>query len=65
MEPLTWTGDLGAYFLPVLQIGLIAIVVGIIGSFTAVFATSTQPVFAPGGAVISPWKPTTASSGTC
>jgi len=62
MEPLTWTGALGTYFVPVLQIGIVAVVVGIIGSFTAVFASSTQPVFAPGGAVISPWKPTTASS---
>ncbi len=62
MEPLTWTGGLGAYFVPVIQFALIALVVGIIGSFTAVFATSTQPVFAPGGAVIEPWKPTTASS---
>ena len=62
MEPLTWTGALGAYIVPVIQLALIALGVGIVGSFTAVFATSTQPVFAPGGAVITPWKPTTASS---
>jgi peptide/nickel transport system permease protein len=62
MEPLTWTGTLGAYFVPVIQFALIAFGVGIVGSFTAVFATSTQPVFAPGGAVITPWRATTASS---
>ncbi|MGI9390492.1 MAG: hypothetical protein ACR2O1_10580, partial [Boseongicola sp.] len=62
MEPLTWTGALGAYIVPVIQFALIALGVGIVGSFTAVFATSTQPVFAPGGAVITPWRPTTASS---
>lgn len=62
MEPLTWTGALGAYIVPVIQLALIAVGVGIVGSFTAVFATSTQPVFAPGGAVITPWRPTTASS---
>jgi len=62
MEPLTWTGDLGAYFIPVLQLAFIALAVGIIGSFTAIFATSTQPVLAPGGAEIEPWKPTTQSS---
>ncbi len=62
MEPLTWTGALGAYIVPVIQLALIAVGVGIVGSFTAVFATSTQPVFAPGGAVITPWRPTTESS---
>ena len=62
MEPLTWTGSLGGLIVPVIQFGLIALLVGIVGSFTAVFATSTQPVFAPGGAVITPWRPTTASS---
>ncbi len=62
MEPLTWTGALGAYLVPIIQFALIAMGVGIVGSFTAVFATSTQPVFAPGGAVITPWRPTTASS---
>ena len=62
MEPLTWTGSLGGLIVPVVQFGLIALLVGIVGSFTAVFATSTQPVFAPGGAVITPWRPTTASS---
>ena len=62
MEPLTWTGSLGGLIVPIVQFGLIALLVGIVGSFTAVFATSTQPVFAPGGAVITPWRPTTASS---
>ena len=60
MDPLTWTGALGAFFVPVIQIAFIALVIGLIGSFVAVFATSTQPVFAPGGAVISP--PSTGSS---
>ena len=62
MEQLTWTGALGAYINPIMMAALIALAIGIVGSFTAAFATSTQPVFAPGGAVISPWKPTTASS---
>lgn len=62
MEPLTWTGDLGFVFVPILKYAAIAILIGIVGSLSASFATSTQPVYAPGGAIISPWRPTTASS---
>ena len=55
MDPLTWTGSLGGVAIPVMIVGLFAMGLGIIGSFAASFGTSTQPVFAPGGAVLKPW----------
>ncbi len=62
MDPLTWTGNFAGWTNPLLTLGVIGLALGIIGSFTAAFASSTQPVFAPGGAVVTPWKLTTASS---
>ncbi len=62
MDMLNWTGTLGGWSIPLLVAAVIGLGLGIIGSFTASFATSTQPVFAPGGAVVTPWRPTTASS---
>jgi peptide/nickel transport system permease protein len=59
MEQLTWTGDLGAYFNPLILTSGVLVIFGIIGSLAASFAFSTQPVFAAGGAVVEPWKPST------
>ena len=56
MEPLTWTGSAAGLFLPSFFVGLIALGIGILGSLVAAAGTSTQPVFAPGGAVVKPYR---------